>query len=371
VVEHCVHGLVTIRLEDPPERIAAVIQRLLGPSTGTSSGSADITVRFVDRLPSTAGLRWLNRREVAYDEQHFYLADAAGARAQVDIAGIGEPIQIVCERDIATLPLLRPIVSLRLLRLGHVFLHSAAFSYKGVCVLVVGWKKGGKTETLLPFMSAGASHIADEWTILSPDGTVRGIAGDLQIWNWHLRQNPEMWERVPQVQRRRIRAMRAYQRAYTAAPFLHRRRTGVYGLLADLARDGSAPKLGQVGVPPALLFEGRVHAGPAHVDRILFASVGDGVTVSVNEVMPETVAARMAASLVYERNALVVAHEQFRFAFPDRSNDWLLAARAEETRLLEKAFAGRPTFELVHPYPVDLNEMFQAAEPHIRPATRS
>ena len=329
MVDHSIHGLVTIRMEDPPTRIVDELVRLLGPSTGRHKSMPDVSIRFVDRFPEPEAMRWLNRREAAYDDEHFYVADSDGSRMRVDLAALGEPLELVCERSIATLPLLLPLLGLRLLRLGHVLLHSAAFAFQGVGVLAVGWKKGGKTELMLPFMSAGATHVADEWSILSSDRLVSGLAGQVQVWSWHLRQSEMFWERVPANQRRRIRALRAYQRMYTALPMVQRRRSGPYRVLRQLATDGSFARLGQARATPDQLFAGRT-APTTQADVVLLAGVGSDSTTAVRRVPVAEVASRMTASLAYERNALVVAHEQFRFAFPARASSWLGEARAEE-----------------------------------------
>ncbi len=76
---------------------------------------------------------------------------------------------------------------------------------------------------------------------------------------------------------------------------------------------------------------------------------------------PEEVAQRMAASLAYERSSLIAAYNQFRFAFPDRRNNFLESVREQEQRLLTRALRDVPTYELVHPYPVSLHELYDAA----------
>src|SRR5918997_82180 len=67
-------------------------------------------------------------------------------------------------------------VNLTALAKGALPLHAAAFTYRGTGVVVTGWAKGGKTETLLGFMAAGAEYVGDEWVYLDANGRhVHGI----------------------------------------------------------------------------------------------------------------------------------------------------------------------------------------------------
>ena len=114
-------------------------------------------------------------------------------------------------------------------------LHAASFVHRGHGVLVTGWQKGGKTETLLPFTAAGAHYVADEWTIVGgTGGGMYGLSAVARLWDWHLRQVPQYWERITPAQRARLRVWRGYRRLYRALP----RHDHVQGLArAAAARD--------------------------------------------------------------------------------------------------------------------------------------
>jgi hypothetical protein len=74
----------------------------------------------------------------------------------------------------------------------------------------------------------------------------------------------------------------------------------------------------------------------------------------------------MTASLTYERRNLLATYQQFRYAFPDRRNILLETAAEQELKLLTQAFEGRPSYELLHPYPVPLFDLYHAASPFCR-----
>ena len=104
-------------------------------------------------------------------------------------------------------------------------------------------------------------------------------------------------------------------------------------------------------------------AGPAPLDRVFLAVLAPPPT-RVAPLEPRDVARRVVSSLAYERSRLMNAYDQYRFAFPDRSNKLIETARERELALLGAAFAGKPAFEIQHPYPVHLAELYHAAAPY-------
>jgi hypothetical protein len=359
VVDHSLHGLASIRFVSAPPCIRDKARRRLGPSA-RAHGEPDITFLFKDSLPPRGRLRFLGLNEAAYDDDFFYLLDDVGNKVRIDVQKVGDRCEIVCERGVTSLPLLLPLIGLRLLRKGHVLLHSSCFVYEGKGILVAGWQKGGKTEMLLAFMAEGAAFVANEWTIVSRDGGVRGVGGVLQIWDWHFRSLPQYLERLPSVDRRRLALFRAWQRVYNAIPKRSPPRGAAARGLRRLSLEGGVSFLSQVAAEPERLFGGSVWEGPASLDRIFLATAGAGET-EVFASDPREIARRMVASQSYERRQLVAAYDHFRFAFPDRTNELLEHARDYELRMLSRAFSGRAAYEIAHPYPVPLGDLYRAA----------
>jgi hypothetical protein len=363
VIDHSVHGLVTIRLHGASPAVLRGLVNLLGPSTGQADEQPDISVTFLEPLESRAELRFLGLNEAAFDHENFYLLDDAGRRTRIDFRTIGERCELACEPGVTAVPLLLPLVGLSLLSKGHVLLHAAAFSYRGKGTVVTGWQKGGKTELLLAFMAAGADYHADEWSIIAADGqTVYGLPSILHIWSWHLRHLPKYWSRLRGRERARLRLLRLYQRLYqlTAADRQPRRRVARF--LRRLSLEGGISRIGQVRSAPERLFARNVSLDPARIERLFFATVRDGPT-AVRRIDGAEVARRMVASLSWERRNLMAAYDQFRFAFPGRRNDLIEGAPERELELLARAFADRPAYEISHPYPVALDELLRAAAP--------
>ncbi len=344
-----------------PPVILNKVRRRLGPSAEAADAEPDICITFKDSLPTSGRLRFLGLNRAAYDNEHFYLLDDSGHRIRIDFETLGERCEVYCEPAVTSIPFLLPIIGLRLLRKGHVLLHSSAFVQGGKGNLVAGWQKGGKTEMLLAFMSEGADYLANEWTIVSPDeGLLRGIGGVLQIWDWHLRYTPQYLKRLPEGDRRRLAAFRLYQRLYGGLPKRSSPGGVVRKALQQLSLEGGVSLLRQVRVTPERLFGDSMWKGPAPLDHVFLATVG----ASETRVYPSgshEIAQRMIASQTYERRDLLAAYDHFRFAFPGRPNTLLEQASEHELQMLSRAFFGKATHEVAHPYPVPLGDLYRAA----------
>jgi hypothetical protein len=264
------------------------------------------------------------------------------------------------------IPLLIPLLGLHLALKEHVLLHAASFVYRGKGVLVTGWQKGGKTETMLPFMADGAEFIADEWTIVGGSGPMMyGISNVARLWDWHLRQLPELWEKIDRRPRARIRSWRAFQRVYRSVPAADRIPGPIGRRLRRLALEGGSPWQAADQLVPSALFGDRVRQGGAIVDRVVLPVVGRDSDVAVLPAAGAQVASRMVNSLAFERGALLTAYRQYRFAFPERRSAVIENLSVDEERILTRALADVPAFELRHPYPVRLEELRRAAAPLI------
>jgi hypothetical protein len=364
VADFHVHGLVVVRLIDAPQPVLDSVARQLGPARPGSAGEPDLVFRFVEALPPVGYLRLLGLHQAAFDDEHFYLVDGAGRRARVDLARVGDRTEILCDARMSRIPLLIPLVGLYVLRSKHVLLHAASFVYRGKGVLVTGWQKGGKTETLLPFMAAGAQYIADEWTIVGGEEPgLYGISNVARIWDWHFRYLPQYWDRINTRQRTRLRAWRLYSMAFDRLPrqdALDRLPGGKR--LRQLSSVGGSAVQGVDSISPSTLFGDRVWTGRAKLDLVFLPVLGEEEGTHVVPVDSSQIAQRMVSSLAFERAALTTAYQQFRFAFPDRLNPLIETVREEELRLLTNAFTDIPGYEIRHPYPVPLDDLYQAAQ---------
>lgn len=367
-IDFDLHGFVRVRLLDAgPDEVAAV-RHQLGPIEAPVTGDADITCRFVDRLEITRPVRSIGLDEAAFTDDAYLILRSrhkAPARVQVPIADVGGPCEIVCERGLPAVPLLIAIINVTALAKGHAPIHASAFTHDGRGVMVAGWAKGGKTETLLGFMAHGARYVGDEWLYLAPDGSqMFGIPEPMKIWASHLAAMPVYRHAASRAQTLRLGAL-------AAAVGLARGAAGGGG------RRGPVSRVARRGLP---LLEQRayLHLAPERLfgpdrcdlrgplDVVVLAVTHDDPRVIVQETDAAEVARRMVFSVEHERLDLLAHYLRFRFAFPGSENTHLESSGERQAQLFARALHGKRALALYHPYPAPIPAMYEALRPCLR-----
>ena len=358
-LEFDVHGIVRIRLIGASREDAMAVSRQLGlPPGRPGDAEAEIVITYVPSLEPQGALWYLGLNQAAADDQSFYVlrgtaAHRRKARVPVDRVGNG-PVEVMCERGIGPVPLLTAMVNETTLGSGVVPLHAAAFQFEGVGVLVTGWAKGGKTETLLAFMSRGARYVGDEWVYVSESGKLHGIPEPIKLWDWHLDEAPEYRRFLGIRERARLRGLRWVGRALGSG----RGPLGRAGALLERQRF--------VHLPPDRLFGSSNLTHGARLDAVVLAVSHDLPGVIASRIDPAELASRVVHSTAYERRDLLAHYEMLRFAFPGRRNAVLEDGTRREEEVLVNAFAGRPCFELRHPFPAPVPALFDVLAPLVR-----
>jgi hypothetical protein len=349
-IDYDLHGLAGVRVVGATARDAAAVDRQLGPIRRPLRRDPDIVVRFVDRLDVEGPLRLIGVDDAGFTDDAFLVLRArhkARARVVIPVDRIGRGCEIVCERGLPAVPLLVATLNLTVLARGALPLHASAFLHDGRGIVVTGWSKGGKTEAVLAFVSRGARFVGDEWVYVKPDGaTVYGLPEPLRLWDWHLRQLPSLRAQIGRGERARLAALRgaaAAARGRRLASFVATQR--------------------HVDVAPETLFPPETVALAAPFNRLFLLVSRHHRVTAARPVDPREIAARMAFSLQHERAPLTRAYEQFRFAFPGRSNPVLDAACERERALLERVTSGKVAHAVDHPHPVDLDSLFEVMRP--------
>ncbi len=361
------HGAVGIRLIGATPAEASAIRRQLGPIERPLDRMPDIEIEYVDRIAPDGPLRAISLDDAGFDESSFVILRGrfkAPVRVAIPLDVVGGRCRIVAEHGVGPIPLLVPIVNVTALEHGLLPIHASAFVHGTVGVLATGWAKGGKTETLLAFAARGATYVGDEWIYLTDDGRMVGLPEPIRLWDWQLRQMPEFRARIKRSQRVRLRSTRALSevvRGAADAPFI---RTSAGGRTLRRARPYVDRQL-DVQVPPAQLFGGRILAGGAPLDRVVFVESADVDGVIVEPIAGEEVARRMVHSIRHEWLDLWTAYLKWRYAFPDRPNAVLDGLEATLGRRLDRALGDRPSLSLRHPYPPDLAAIADALEAHL------
>jgi hypothetical protein len=346
-----------VRLVDGTPADVAVVRRQLGHPETTLDREPDLTIRFVDHL-ARSPLTLVGVGESGYDDDSFYLLQAKGGstrRTRIPFDRLGPGAEITCERGIPAVPHLLAAVNLVLLTRDVLPLHATAIEVDGEGILVTGWSKGGKTETLLAATTHGARYVGDEWVHLTADGRMLGLPEPIRLWAWQLAQRPDLLASRTAAERRRLHAWSTVAR--------------VADSVADRSWKGAglvrrvAPALGRqayLQVPPADLFgrDGIVPSAP--LDAVVLVLSHESSETAVHPAARGEIARRMAASLAEERAPLMTHYRQFRYAFPDRTSPVLEGAGETEARLLSERLDHVPSATVTHPHPCDVHELGRA-----------
>lgn len=348
------HGLVGVRLVDAEPDDVARVTRQLGPLQAELGREPDVLVRFVDRA-TTRPVTHVGLGDTGFNEEGFFVLrgrDGVAARARIPFADIGRQPEIVCERTMPAVPHLLAIVNLTALAHGVLPLHASAFNIDGIGVLVTGWAKSGKTESLLAAVRAGGEYVGDEWVYLTRDGGMSGVPEPIRLWAWHLDQHPEVLARRTIRDRGRLAAWRGLAGLVSRAAGSPLPGAGVARKAAPVVQ-----RQAYLQVPPAELFG---------ADRVVLRGSLDAAVLVVSHDEPDIVSrpaahreisGRMAASLRDERSPLLAHYRQFRYAFPDQTSHAVENAARRESRLLSDLFDGRPAGVVAHPYPCDIDAL--------------
>jgi hypothetical protein len=358
------HGIVGIRLVDATSGDIAAIQKQLGPIQKPLTRAPDIVIRFVDRLAVSSRIRYLGVDDAGFTDDAFLVfrgKHKRRVRVQIPFDQIGsQQCQIVCESGAGAVPLLIAILNLTALSKGALPLHASALRYNDKGILVTGWAKGGKTETLLAFVANGAEYIGDEWVYVSSDGQrMYGIPEPTRVWYWHLQQMPHYKAMVKRGDLTRLRALNA------AADLIERLDASPLGRGSALYRLKTLLKQQlNVQLPPEKLFGRKPGEGTVKPEKIFLVASHAEPNLVVERIDPQDVAKRMVFSLQEERIGFMSYYLKYRFAFPDCPNPLIERAEDIQRSLLLKLFADKDAYAVYHPYPFSIPALFEVIRPY-------
>src|SRR5262249_13573465 len=137
----------------------------------------DITICFVDAL-QPGPLTLIGAGDSGFSGDSFFVKRGRGGAdglVSVPFDRVTRGLEIVCERRLPAVPHLIALINLTALAKGVLPVHAAAFIAGETGVLVTGWSKGGKTETLLGSLDHDIEYVGDEWVYLTDDGRMLGL----------------------------------------------------------------------------------------------------------------------------------------------------------------------------------------------------
>lgn len=362
------HGIVGIRLIDAGPNELAAVKRQLGPIQRVLTRDPDIVIRFVDRMQLSSSVRYIGVEDAGFTNDAFLILRGkfqTSIKVQIPFEQIGShSCEIVCERGLPAVPLLLAIINLTALSKDVLPLHASALLYKGKGILITGWSKAGKTETLLAFAANGAQYIGDEWIYLSPDGKhMYGIPEPTRIWYWHLQEMPRYRAMVDRRDWRRLQALNGFAKVLKRLEFGPLKRRAKYRQALKRVTALVERQL-YVQLPPEKLFGQKAETTDIRSEKIFFVVSHDQPDVTVQPIDAQELAERMVFSLLEERMEFLSYYFKFRFAFPECSNSLIDQAEEIQRRLIRRAFANQEAYAIYHPYPFSIPSLFDTIRPY-------
>jgi hypothetical protein len=287
-------------------------------------------------------------------------------KVQIPFDQIGaQQCQIVCESGLGAVPLLIPILNMTALSRDALPLHASALRYSGKGILVTGWAKGGKTETLLAFVANGAEYIGDEWVYLSGDGQrMYGIPEPTRLWYWHLQQMPHYKAMVSRSDLMRLQIFNGFVNIVDRLEFGGEGRGSAP--LIRFARRLKALVKQQLNVqlPPEKLFGRKPGETVVQPEKIFLVASHAEPDLVVEPVGAEDIARRIVFSLQEERIGFMSYYLKYRFAFPECPNSLIEQAEEIQRKMLLKILADKEAYIVYHPYPFSIPAMFDVIRPY-------
>ena len=360
------HGIVGIRLLNATSSDITAVKKQLGPIQKPLTRVPDIVIRFVERMTFSSPVRYLGVDDAGFTDDAFLVfrgQHKGRVSVQIPFDQIGsQQCQIVCESGRGAVPLLIAIVNMTALSRGALPLHASALRYNGKGIIVTGWAKGGKTETLLAFVANGAEYIGDEWVYISSDGQqMYGIPEPTRVWYWHLQQMPHYKALVKRGDLTRLQALNASVKLMDRLESL-----GRGSAPARFIRRLKAVAKQQLNVqlPPEKLFGGKPGDGRVRPEKIFWVASHSQPDLVVEKIDPEEVAKRIVFSLQEERMGFLSYYYKYRFAFPECSNSLIDQSEEIQRSILLKIFAEKDAYVVYHPYPFSIPALFEAIRPY-------
>lgn len=357
------HGVVGVRLIDWRRSDINEVEKQLGLERTRLDRPPDVTIRFVDRLPLMGELTYL-ASDAAYAGDAFVLTAGDDRRpvVRMPFASFGSSCEILAVRHVSRIPLLVPILNLTALQRGYLPVHASAFVHGGVGVLVTGGTRGGKTGTLLSFMSKGATFVGHDWVMLHQDGrAMYGLPLPMRMNGTYLSMLPEYRARLDLRTQRRVKMLSSLLRLGRWA-FANASDTSLAARVRARLRASLAAGL-TARVSPRQLFGAAAQLGAGAPDIVLFMRSRESEGVVAQPARPADLVRRLLPLLEFEWSEFDRYYKLFLAAFPNRRNELIeKRSRHLESGLLA-ALRGKPTYEVCYRSPVPMGELFRVVAP--------
>ena len=350
-------GVLGIRLVNPEEIHIKSISRLTGITPSAINGKPDITITYTDKIDSK-NLTFVGL-DAGFDYSNFYLLKKNQQLNKVIIPfdKIGNRCEIICEKSITEIPMLNYIINLSFLSKNWIAVHSSSFVYDEKGVLVLGWTKGGKTETLISFLTNGAKFVSDEWTIISEFGkSLYGMPVAICIWEFYFNEVKNILPKISPHKKFVFSLIHFIQSIYKLGVrfgFQNSEAIKIIKRISDRAKKNL-----NIRVLPKDLINIKIAETAAPLHKVIFSVSSQNNEMTINKISAQEVIERMIQSNREEYSSLFSYYSAFRFAFPDRKNALFEKFDELQKKIFDSCFAGKDIYKVIHPYPAPINKMY-------------
>ncbi len=366
IVDLELHQLVGIRLIDPSSLDISRLKKQCGLTQTILHKTPDISIQFIESF-AVDKINYLGLNSTAYSNDQFYLLNKKNGniQAQIPFETIGKHCKIACLTGINSIPLLSEIIMLAMMKKDYIWLHASAFSFKETAILVMGWEKGGKTETLLAFGNQGAQFIGDEMVALSSNGKkMFGIPIPMAIWEWQIKYLPNLIPTIDLQHKIIFRFILGLKKFHNIFANGRLKNFFPFQLMGD-ALPALKRKL-KIWMLPSELFKNQQGKQGSTPNKVFLVMSHNQVDISIESCSSEEIAQRMSVSNQYERQHFFKYYQAFKFAFPHLSNAFLDTIDEQQNVLISQALAGKECYKVIHPYPVSLDDLYNKMLPFCR-----
>lgn len=353
-VDFNLHGIVGIRLINPSDSDVKIIRKKFEIVPENLTNNPDLVITYVNEF-ELSDLTFIGLNTAGYNKDGFFILSNGkdDVKIKIPFEDIGlKQVKIICESGSPDIPLLNHIINFIFLSKNLLPLHSTSFEYNGLGALVLGWAKGGKTESLFSFIKNGAKFVSDEVSLVSDDGTeILGLKIPLCIWDWQFKEIPDLMPKIS------LKNKLLFKSIHILDGMNKRFHIG----LLDKAMPLLKTQL-NIKTLPSKIFNSNTILSKTSLDIIVLVMSHDSDKIIVEPTTPEEIIDRMISSQEYERDYFLKYYNIFKFAFPNLHNEFLENINDLQYSLMKKALGNKKAFIVKHPYPVSFDKLFNKME---------
>jgi len=357
--DYDIHDIVGIRVINPNESDLKLLSNNYGEHEKELNRQPDITITFKDSF-EIPDLIYIGLDNAGFNKDGYYILSSGRSKLKVKIPfeKIGQPLEIICQSGIPGIPLLNHIINLAFLSKNYIPLHASAFRYNKKNAVVMGWSKGGKTESLLAFANKDAEYIGDEVVMLYKNGNeMFGIPVSVTVWEWQFKQVPKLIPKLSKNKKSLFSLIHFIESVYKFLKKTFLKDSFVTNVIAE-ALPAFKRQL-NFRTSPKYIFKEKIYKEIAYPDKIILIMSHDSDEIKVDSCAIDEVINRMINSHEYEMNTFIQHYNTFKFAFPQLKNQFLENVNEHHSELLKTALAGKEAFKVLHPYPVSFEKLFE------------